>query len=153
MKSILHMALCCFAVVISHLPNRCLAASTAEDYDFSERCGKRAQEVFDKNTPTPIEKNENGRLISTYSNHYNKKLNKCFISVIVTYISKDEKKSVSYKQVQIYDINDNKEYGVLFTPIDPYFRATSTPIQCIFLEKTCHSEEEWNSLQKPYMEE
>lgn len=153
MKFIWHMALCCFAVGIAHLPSRCLAASIAEDYDFSERCGKRAQEVFDKDTPTPYENNEKGQLISTYSNHYNKKLNKCFISVIVTFISKDAKKGESHKQVQLYDINDNKEYGVLFTRIDPYFPATYTPVQCTFMEKTCHSEEEWNSLQKPYMEE
>jgi len=88
-----------------------------------------------------------------YTNHYNKKLNKCFILVTVTYLSKNEKKSVSYKQVQLYDINENKEYGVLFTQIDPFMPTIYPPMQCTFLEKTCRSTEEWNSLQKPYMEE
>jgi len=54
------VAVATVAVAILTSPNPCFAASVAEDYNFSERCGKRAQEVFDKSNSTPVEKDENG---------------------------------------------------------------------------------------------
>jgi len=125
----------------------------ADEYLLQERCGKRAQEVFDKSNPKQITRDENGIESSTYTNHYNKRLNKCFAVITVIFISKDKSKSGSYKQVQLYDINENKEYGVLFTEIDFLPQAQYKPIQCTFLTTQCQSQEEWSTLAKPYMEE
>ena len=44
----------------------------------------------------------------------------------------------------IYDFNENKPYG-------SFFKSGVTPIVCVFLEKKCKSEEEWDLLVKPYM--
>jgi hypothetical protein len=73
----------------------------------------------------------------THKNHYNTKLDKCFILV-----------NYSKKQLKILrNINENKIYGSF------RFKHDGTIIICNVLEKTCNSEEEWDSLVKPYMEE
>jgi len=72
-----------------------------------------------------------------HQSHYNTKLNKCFILI-----------NYPQKQLKVLrEINDNKVYGS--------FRAKKdgTAVICNALEKTCNSEEEWNALVKPYMEE
>lgn len=73
----------------------------------------------------------------THQCHYNTKLNKCFI--FVNYSKKNLK--------VLREINENKIYGS--------FRAKQdgTAVICNVLEKTCNSEEEWNTLVKPFTEE
>lgn len=73
----------------------------------------------------------------THQNHYHTRLDKCFILV-----------NYSKKQLKILkDINENKIYGSFRSKQD------GTIIICNVLEKTCKSEEEWDSLVKPYIEE
>lgn len=73
----------------------------------------------------------------THQNHYNTKLDKCFI--LVSY-SKNNLKVLR-------EINENKTYGSVRSKQD------GTASICSVLEKTCGSEEEWNALVKSYMEE
>jgi hypothetical protein len=50
------------------------AAPNKEEYELQERCGKGAKEYF-KDNFSYTEQN----ITSFYRNHFNKKLNKCFI--------------------------------------------------------------------------
>lgn len=85
--------------------------------------------------------------MSSYVNHYNKKLNKCFILITTTHYPKDKKTDVLLMKV-IYDINENLPYG----NFDKYNKTTN-PWCCNVLEKVCKYEREWDLLVKPYMEE
>ena len=72
-----------------------LAASKTEEYELQEKCGKKASEFFVQNFNTAA---------NSYINHYNAKLNKCF--VLVT--GRGEKGI--YRQY-LYDVNENKIHG------------------------------------------
>ena len=106
--------------------------TSKEDYELQEQCGKRSEEFFRKKFKysKPF----------LHQNHYNKKLNKCFI--LARYL--DEQK-------YLYDVNENKRYGV-------FYKNPSTPkeidfVLCEVLEKECKSVSEFDSLVKPYMKE
>jgi hypothetical protein len=112
------------------------------DYKLQEEtCGKQCEGLFQKlyfvdNKSYPhIDKS------FSYKHHYNKKLNKCFILIIET------GKNNSYMRMRLIDIHKrDTDYG-LFSVVGNEIRS------CSVLNKKCDSEEEWNSLIKPYMEE
>ena len=100
-----------------------------EEYDLQERCGKRCEEWF--------KKNYNG-MNCFYKNHYNNKMNKCFILINC---------NEGMGQTQnLWDVNENNKFGGLSV-----FKEGS--VLCSMLGKECKSKEEWDLLVKPYMEE
>ena len=86
------------------------SVSGKDQYELQEQCDKRCEEIFRKefgHTPHTIRKNADGTTVMvSYQNHYNQKLNKCFIlkSFVLT--------ANSHLMRQIYDANDNKLYGI-----------------------------------------
>ena len=129
------------------LPQNTYSSSKEEDYKLQERCGKYCDEMFRKVYGNGLTSDENSSIISGYQNHYNKKLNKCFILITSKDYPKDKKTDVLLMK-NIYDFNENKEYGSFSK-----FRKDVTPSDCNISEKTCNSEQEWDLLVKPYMEE
>lgn len=120
-----------------------------EEYELSERCGKRCDDLFRKDYGNGNLPSSDGHIICNYQNHYNKKLNKCFFLVTTTSISKNKKTNrvETLEMIYLFDVNDNKEYGRLI-------RWDNSKTQdCRVLEKYCKTEDEWDSLVKPYMEE
>ena len=104
---------------------------TKEQYDLNDKCGKQSEEwskSYQKKYPSDK---------FTCKNHFNKRLNKCF--VLVEY-SESQLKSLK-------NINENKIYGSFLSKQD------GNIIICNVLEKKCKSEEEWDALVKPYMED
>ena len=108
------------------------------DYELQERCGKQTSEFFKKEYGNGITTVGKEQMMSGYQNHYNKKLNKCFI--IITSTSK------SMRLKNLFDFNENKELGT-------FVENKYLPMNCRVFEKKCKSEEEWDSLVKPYMED
>lgn len=89
------------------------AASSKEEYELQERCGKRTEELFKRDFGNGINNTDDGYSLDSYSNHYNKKLNKCFILLTsIGHSKKYESDSTSYA---LYDVNENKEYGSYIT--------------------------------------
>lgn len=121
-----------------------------EEYEMQEHCGKRAAELFHKKYGSRgVIYTKNGQGIAEYTNHYNKKLKRCFVLQSyrnIPYKDKTQESSIMY---QLYDINENKIYG-------DYFKSDgmSMPTSCIVEGQIqCHSKQEWNALVKPYMNE
>lgn len=127
-------------------PLDCVSGSK-EDYELQERCGKRAEEKF-KEAYGKAGFQTDGVLVN-YINHYNKKLNKCFVLVTGTNIPTggNEKLGIGTDKT-LWDINENKPYGSFYK-----FSNKSTPSICDVLGRLCKSESEWDLLVKPYMEE
>jgi len=123
------------------------AASLKEDYELSERCGKKCEEAFKGAYGNGMSSSEGSSMFSNYVNHYNKKLNKCFILVTTTSISKDKNRDFLVMK-NLFDINENKEYGGFAK-----FTRSIKPNDCRLLDKVCSSEQEWEQLIKPFMEE
>lgn len=104
---------------------------TKKQYDLEDKCEKQSEawsKSYQQRYPSDT---------ITYESHFNKTLNKCFI--LVKY-EKSELKSLK-------NINENKVYGSFLSKKD------SKTVICNVLEKKCKTEQEWNSLIKPYMEE
>lgn len=122
------------------------AASVREEYELQEKCGKRCEEIFKKENQF-VKTTSDGQMLSGYQNHYNKKLNKCFILIETTNYPNDKKTDILYMK-WIFDVNENKEYGSVNK-----FRKNPSVSGCYVLERTCTSVREWDLLVKPYMEE
>ena len=112
--------------------------SATEEYKLQEWC---------KNSAAEFVQDKDKDLIRTgagnYTNHYNRKLNKCFVAVeaVIELTGRTSK--------TLWDINDNKEYGWFISSlIDPDKAA-----DCSIFGKPCKSESEWDLFVKSYMEE
>jgi hypothetical protein len=113
------------------------AQSLVDKYELSERCGKRAAEIFKKG-----QEETTGLTIAAdnYENHYNSHLNKCF------YLEIHETSET--KSLTLFDLNDHKEIGSYVGGID-----IQRPVKCALQDKRCESEHEWRALIKPFMED
>ena len=107
------------------------------DYQLQEQCKKSSEEFYRKQYHSDF---------SSYQNHYNKKLHKCFIILTTETYTKGNQTDVMTGK-SLFDVNENKEYGDCTN-----FEKTEKNL-CKFLGKLCESEKEWDSLVKPYMEE
>jgi hypothetical protein len=130
------------------LPANNYAASEKEDYELQEWCGTHAAEVSKRENGNGISQGRDGTITSNYAHHYNRKLNKCFILFTSTFTPRDSKKLSASTDKSLRDINENKTYGSFLK-----FENDTKPFQCEFLDKYCSSEDEWDGLAKPYMEE
>ena len=125
------------------------AADAVRDaYDLQERCGKRATEVFQASFPTAnggaaIWSADKTQFSTSFRNHYNTKLNRCFMLQTTIAMTGD----VS-TQIVLFDANENKDYGTYFK-----FLKSPTPMECSVNGRFCSSEAEWNALARPYMED
>ena len=97
------------------------------DYQLQKQCKKDSEKFF--------KKDNNDLSIRSYKNHYNKKLNKCFILI------DDENVNAKF----LYDVKENKRYGATVDLGDKILGKV--------LEKECKSKSECDLLVKPYMEE
>ncbi len=99
-------------------------ASKSGDYELQEKCAKNAKKFF-----------ENDGWFMDYENHYNKKLNKCFI--------------VMYHELsnRLVDINENKIYGEF------WMNGKGEVTRCYVKEKVCRTPSQWESFIRSYMEE
>ena len=137
------VAICLF--VPSYLYGQNPKPSTKEIYELQEKCGKQATALFKKEYGTGYDKSEAGTLISSFTNHYNVKLNKCFVLINSNSVSKSNNDTLIMKD--LWDINDNKNCGSMVR-----WRKQNNPMNCSVDNRICKSEGEWDSLVKPYME-
>jgi hypothetical protein len=150
-RSILLMAL--FVIwVAGSLFGISYAGSNKDDYELQERCGKRAAECLKEWYGSEgLQSDEYFSYLRSYTNHCNIKLNKCFILVQELAFSRDpeaRKKFGIRDDKSLWDVNENKIYGEFII-----YRLDHMPDRCEVLGKRCISEEEWDSLVKPYIEE
>lgn len=133
-----------FAIAVAWYPlwaadKKLDSGNTKEVYELQERCGKRAGEWFKEFLDKEPSDAEGTQWTTTYTNHYNSRLNKCFAVAkhVGTYIGKS-----------LWDINENKKYGS-----GTFSEGGKGYFDCELVGKTCHSEQEWDALVKPYMEQ
>ncbi|MCX5864661.1 MAG: hypothetical protein NTW42_06275 [Deltaproteobacteria bacterium] len=126
------------------------AASNKEEYELQERCANSAKEFFKLNHGSGIFKTKYGQAEAVFTNHYNRKLNKCFVMTTLTdYVYKNSRPEYAKSFViTVLDINDNKECGRFYN-----IYQQDKPAFCRVEDKPCHDILEWEALIKPYMEE
>jgi hypothetical protein len=98
---------------------------------------------------SPVPKTEHGQMIVNYENHYNARLKKCFFLEIANTYERKEGKPTTSKIMRLFDLNDNKQYGIYMSG----FSIDGPPFGCEVQDKGCRSESEWRQLLKPFMED
>jgi len=109
------------------------------DFDFQERCARRAEESF----KFLGYKSDSGDILV---NHYNPRLNKCFMETTSTLL---KSKNLSVVKI-VTDASEGKEYG-------EFGGSNQIVVICKvrFLsgeEKTCNSKDEFDTMVKQYLE-
>jgi hypothetical protein len=134
--------------IITALANGCLPAhsqSRTEIYDLQERCAKSAAEMFEKDFPKD---NRQGSV--SYENNYNVHLNKCFMldESTTTIWNQDKTKMYRTKALMLVDVNGNKLSGN-FNSTNGVLDGTYCEVQ----QRKCHTEQEFRTLVRPFMED
>lgn len=114
--------------------------------DLQDRCSQQARLYFKSQGPW-----DNGT-ITSYTNHYNQRLNKCFIQLNATAFSKGS----IFVSVFINDAFEGRDYGEYHSmakyPEEAPAMCTVTSLPAA-QATTCHSQKEFDELIKQYMEQ
>ncbi len=117
-------------------------------YELQEKCGKQSREMFREEFGNGIVYKNEQKITSDYTNHYNKKLNKCFLLVnLINHIKNRENKIEKNRLKMLFDLHERKEYGAVLIFDNGELDS------CSILDQICKSEQEWDLLVKHYMEE
>ncbi|MEK7810248.1 MAG: hypothetical protein AAB278_00330 [Pseudomonadota bacterium] len=129
--------------------NNSHAATTKARYDLQEKCKKTADEYYHATWSDDPINSEEATTRHYYRNHYNHKLNKCIL--LVTSFSQPKVKADDRElTMRLIDIQENDEFGS-YSKVG--FTMGGTLFLCNVKHKSCKSQEEWEMLIKPYMEE
>lgn len=114
-------------------------------YELQERCANQARESFQREWGANVVNTKDGRMTANYENHYSAKFNKCFyLEISTTYPS--TKNGAVTKNLRLFDLHENKEYAT-------YSAHDGLPPICEVRDLLCHSEGEWRSLVRQFMDE
>jgi len=81
-------------------------------YELQHECRKSAEEYFSKEIGAGINETDDRIFITTSENHYNSRLNKCFILIKSKAIYKaPAEKSNSYEDILLQELSENSLYG------------------------------------------
>jgi hypothetical protein len=129
------------------------AAVDKAEYELQERCGRRAAEMFEKQYGTGFVVTDiGGYRRTTYSSNYNATFNKCYMSLHTTTHGKEKPGSTpptyDVTTLALQDVNANKQIGfcIYLNGMPP------APGSCYFEGHAIESADEWETLEKPYME-
>jgi hypothetical protein len=135
------------------------ASSAKEIYELQELCRKSSDEWYERTWEgQPLHRVEGNSMMIYYSNHYNRKLNRCLVLEEIVHMSKGEK-SPSLRHLNLYDINENnKTYARAVVTGEPDKKkrklfVTRFGTVCEVEATVCHSWTEWEIMIKPLMEE
>jgi len=127
----------------------------ATKLDLQEKCAKQAHEAFKlrgferKTTVWPAASVQGG----DFSNHYNQRLNKCFVLIRDSYMDADARLNIS----TLYDAFEGKRYAH-FSSVKETQKGKKDPeVTCTVTllsgeKKPCHSHDEFEAVVKQYME-
>ena len=122
------------------------------DYDLQAKCSKDARAWFNENYAR-----DKDTILLDFSNHYNKKENKCFIFVENHYnnIFAAPGGNAWTNQMSVWDVYENTRYGDFaenhYTVFKPTISSSDEIIICEMLRAKCKTIDEFNNFTRPYM--
>jgi hypothetical protein len=141
-----------FVMLWLFLLNSAYAGAIKEEYELQERCKNSVDAWFQKTWGGKhfYKLDKDADTTVGYLNHYNKKLNKCFL--LESTSTYNQKRKDYSEQFILIDINENKCYGL--------FSRTNLRVMEGWVidmrnsnEIRCRDKGSWDELVKPYMEE
>jgi hypothetical protein len=123
------------------------ARSATADYDLQAKCSRDSKVFFNEGW-----RRDKDTILLDYSNHYNKSLNKCFISVEFHYSIKG---IVSWgNDISLWDVYENSKYGSFFEShyqLNANSERINTITTCEVVDKKCKTIDEYRALIQPYL--
>jgi hypothetical protein len=120
----------------------------AADLDSQAKCSKDARAWFNESWFR-----DKDTLLLTYTNHYNKSSNKCFILVEFHY-SLNVGSSWA-NSMALWDVYENSKYATFgenhMVTWKPKYEATNDVILCELVNEKCKTLQEFNKLVSPYL--
>jgi hypothetical protein len=110
------------------------------EVDIQTKCASQAKAFFDYWETDPEAKQND-----EYSNHYNVKVNKCFVKIKIPILSSPDKKTYTE---YLFDAIEKKQYGNFMVGIPTYGK----PIICEILDNFCQTRDEYDNFVNSYME-
>jgi hypothetical protein len=124
----------------------------ALDYDLQAKCAKDARAFFGETW-----EQDKDTILLNFTNHYNGKLNKCFIlgeHHFNSHLAGPNGDSWS-NMMSLYDVYENMEYAEFgenhYTYLKPQIHNTEEVITCNVAGTKCNSQQEFNNLVGHYM--
>jgi hypothetical protein len=125
--------------------------SAKEDYELQGKCSSEAKMFFSQGWDR-----DRDTIILDYWNHYNKAMNKCFISVEFHYHYPSNSSSW-INDISIWDVLENEKYGQYSESHDitpaPNFQVRDSLIECEVVGHKCKTIDEFNNLRRPYLQD
>jgi hypothetical protein len=125
--------------------------SIKEERKSQAWCDVRAETYFKRFYGSGYYKGSEGISLSHYISYYNRRLNRCFVLLTDQLIPRNVEEMEKHGNTtgrELWDIDENRMYGCYLK-----FDKLKKPVKCEVLGKGCHSEGEWDSLVKKYMQE
>jgi hypothetical protein len=130
-------------------------SNATADFDLQAKCSQDSKAWFNENWAGT--RNDKDTILLDFSNHYNKKLNKCFILVEYHYDSHFAGKGGSSwtNDMELWDIYENSRYGSFgenhYTYSKPEPSSHNDVSTCEVLGNKCTLHDEFNNLVRPYV--
>lgn len=143
----IHTVLSAVTLVVFTLPVQSSAQQAS--LDLQEKCAKQARVAFNNMS-------FRYRDLASYTNHYNVKLNRCFIETEQEGVPQGNDTAWTYKFLS--DANEGKIFGSYVWHTDKIKKYWEvTPVQCEVTmlsgeQKVCKSSDEFDDLIKVYMQ-
>lgn len=121
------------------------------EYDLAAKCSKDAKAWFSEHWHP-----DKGTKLLDFTNHYNKKENKCFIVVEYHYNSDLNPYGTSWtNDLSLWDIYENSQFGDFdenhYTDNVPKFNIRKEVVTCKVSGQECKSVDEFDNLVRPFM--
>jgi hypothetical protein len=124
--------------------------AASSNYDFQEKCSRDGKEWLRDNWS-----NEKDTIFMTYSVHYNKSNNTCFI-VVEHHVKSVFGETGSWSNViGLWDVLENTKYASIqvdhIVRFKPQYNVAENVVACDIAGKGCKSLDEFNTATRPYM--
>lgn len=122
------------------------------DFDLTAKCSKDARAWFNENWSR-----DKNTILLDFTNHYNVKLNKCFILVEFHYTSTNAGQNGDSwtNDMALTDVYENWKYADFtenhITTWKPKYNFNKEVITCDVQGQKCKTGDEFNNLVRPYM--
>jgi hypothetical protein len=122
---------------------------TAADYDLQAKCARDARVWFNENWSR-----DKDTILLTYTNHYQKSSNKCFILVEFHYFFWDKNGSW-INDITLWDVYENAKQGNFskntLVYFKPKYHSEASVTTCELLGTKCNTIDQFNDLARPYL--
>lgn len=120
-----------------------------ESLDLQRNCAQQAEKIFHQ---LGYNLNPTGSNIAVYQNHYNAKLNKCFMVLTATAM-----KVTAYGEKYLFDAYEQREYGEYIWQSSKLTPHSDEVLSCLLSdpskpEANCKTKQEFDAFAARYME-